>query len=95
MEENIYKRAFEKWGMYAQLDQTIEEMAELTIAINKYKRYFLGDKALTNQEILDNLYEELADVRICLEQMEYIFGKENVDNSYTEKMKKFLSQVNS
>ena len=34
-ERNIYQDAIDKWGTSAQLDQMVEEMAELTLAISK------------------------------------------------------------
>ena len=34
----IYDKAEELWGLIAQYDQAIEEMGELIVAINKYKR---------------------------------------------------------
>lgn len=89
----LYKKAVEKWGEDSQLDQMIEEMAELTVAINKYKRakHFVAQK---KEGVLDNLYEELADVKMCLEQMEWIFGKDNVDETLEQKFKKFIKQLN-
>ena len=89
----LYKKAVEKWGEDSQLDQMIEEMAELTVAINKYKRakHFVAQK---KEGVLDNLYEELADVRMCLEQMEWIFRKDNVDKTLEQKFKKFIKQLN-
>lgn len=92
-EENVYQKAIDKWGEYAQLDQMIEEMSELTIAISKYKRYRLGEKYLDKDEVFDNLYEELADVRLCLHQLEYMFGEENVDKAYDKKFQKFMAQL--
>lgn len=92
-EENVYQKAIDKWGATAQLDQMIEEMAELTLAINKYKRYLLGEKYLEKDQVFGNMYEELADVRLCLEQMEYMFGKENVDTAYERKFEKFMQQL--
>lgn len=89
----LYKRAVEKWGAEGQLDQLIEEMAELTIAINKVKRAekFIAQK---KEGVMENFYEELADVKLCLEQMEYMFGKENIDNMLEIKLQKFLKQLN-
>ncbi|MGN1222273.1 MAG: hypothetical protein ACI4TT_03470 [Christensenellales bacterium] len=89
----LYKKAVEKWGEDSQLDQMIEEMAELTVAINKYKRakHFVAQK---KEGVLDNLYEELADVKMCLEQMEWIFGKDNIEQTLEQKFKKFIKQLN-
>ena len=89
----LYKRAVEKWGEEGQLDQLIEEMAELTIAINKVKRAqkFIAQK---KEGVMENFYEELADVKLCLEQMEYMFGQKNVDDMLDIKIQKFLKQLN-
>lgn len=36
--DKLYKQAVEKWGEDSQLNQMVEEMAELIVAINKFKR---------------------------------------------------------
>ena len=90
---DLYQRAVEKWGEDSQFDQMIEEMAELTVALNKFKRakHFVAQK---KEGVLENIYEELADVKMCLEQMEWIFGEENVNSTLEEKFKKFIKQLN-
>lgn len=91
---NIYEDAIIKWGELGQLDQIIEEMAELTVAISKYKRQN-NDSLLDYQKvnILENLYEEIADVKLMIEEFEFMFGKENIDRAYAEKMKKFRLEL--
>ena len=69
----LYEAAVEKFGEIAQIDQATEEMAELIVALNKYKRYVnfrQGDK----EEILAHIAEERADVEIMLNQLHVIFG---------------------
>lgn len=75
----------EHYGYDAQSRQCIEECGELIQAINKFWRKQLdcgkkefeisptlcGD-ALVMSEEYDNLVEELADVKICIEQLEYL-----------------------
>lgn len=58
----LYNTAWKHYGSQAQLDILIEEMAELTQAIIKTRR-----QGVTYSY---RLYEELADVLICLEQLE-------------------------
>lgn len=64
------------YGYDAQSRQCIEEMAELTQAINKlWRRQGNGqstDKNLT--DCMDNLAEEIADVQIMLWQMAYLLN---------------------
>lgn len=66
------------YGYDAQSRQCIEEMAELTQAINKFWRKQikcgkadLSDVELATQEEL-NLLEEMADVQIMLWQLEHL-----------------------
>lgn len=92
--KNVYQDAIDKWGEFGQYDQMIEEMAELTVALSKYKRQF-NDSLLPEQKenIMENLYEELADVKMMLEEMEYMFGEENVKKAYDKKMQKFFKEL--
>lgn len=58
----LYNTAWKHWGADAQLDMVIEEMAEFTQAILKTRR-----RGVTYSY---KFSEELADVLICLEQLE-------------------------
>jgi len=60
--EELYNEAWRLWGGDMQLDILIEEMAELTQAIIKARRHGV----LWSHAVL----EEIADVLICLEQVE-------------------------
>lgn len=59
--EQILKAAIRKYGPGAQRDKVIEELSELIRALARY------DDA-------ENVAEEMADVRIMLDQLEIIFG---------------------
>ena len=59
--EELYKEAWRIYGGEMQLDILIEEMAELTKAIIKSRRY--------NTTWSHQVLEEIADVTICLEQV--------------------------
>lgn len=85
------QRIADFYGYDPQSRQCIEEMAELTKAINKFWRKQLkcgekefeisptkyGDNLVTPKEY-NNLIEEMADVQIMLWQMEYLL---NADTS--------------
>lgn len=74
--DEIYQQAIKTWGPYMQIDMCIEEMAELTHALVKYKR---------GKGNFDNIAEEIADVAIMLEQMVILFDC----NYRTVKYKKY------
>lgn len=64
----IYGTAIQKWGAQAQIDKTFEEMGEVQVELCRML-FGRGDKA--------HLAEEIADVRIMLEQMERLFAIES------------------
>lgn len=57
----LYNDAWKKWGAEKQVDMLIEEMAELTKALLKARR--------NGVVFSHNVYEEIADVDICMEQI--------------------------
>lgn len=71
------------YGYDAQSRQLIEEMAELTQAVNKFwrkqldcgrKEFIKGDEEICYSEEFDHLVEEMADVQLMLFQMEYLLN---------------------
>ena len=89
----VYRQATELWGLVAQYDQCVEEMGELIVAINKYKRKCLYGEYKDNNKVIENLIEEIADVKMCLEQLEAYAGKENVERVFEQKMQKLQGQI--
>jgi NTP pyrophosphatase (non-canonical NTP hydrolase) len=61
--EQLYNTAWQHWGAEMQLDICIEEMAELTQAIIKSRRYGV------NPLLSETFAGEVADVCICIEQI--------------------------
>ena len=85
------QRIADYYGYETQSRQLIEEMAELTQAINKLWRC---ENGLTDQQVymlpevrcsihLDSVIEEIADVEICLEYVKYLLNiaSEDVDEA--------------
>ena len=62
----IYAKAIEHWGEELQVGMLNEEMAELTIAVNKHRRN-------PTSKTFENIIEEIADVRLMLEQTQFLF----------------------
>lgn len=92
------KKFAKNYGYDAQSRQLIEEMAELTQAINKFwrKQLLCGQRELSkvsfNNPEEKSIIEEIADVEICLEQIKYIlviekevedFKKQKIDRQLT------------
>ena len=75
-DERIMRQAIETYGVQAQCDVAIEEMAELTKAIVKIRR--VADDYKKTQAALENLLEEIADVDIMIEQMKIMWGPKQI-----------------
>ena len=93
------------YGYDAQSRQCIEEMAELTQAINKYWRkdlqcgkypYNPWDGYMPDDsKEYDNLLEEIADVEICLAQMKYLLAirEEDINKVIEQKLDRQLERI--
>jgi len=89
----IYDRGLEVFGMECQYDQCMEEMAELMVAINKVKRQKNFGEYQGDQSINENLFEELADVFICVEALAHFLGEDKFNDVVEKKMNKFNKTI--
>ena len=74
----------EHYGYESQSRQLVEEMAELTVALNKKWRLEQTGNAnnpLLSAPCMANLVEEIADVEIMLMQVKYLLGCNRVVES--------------
>ena len=92
--DNFYAQAVchaavHTYGKEHQKLLAIEEMSELTKALCKDTRY------PDNPAVLDNVAEEIADVRIMLDQLERIFAcSEQVRKYKHKKIKRLADRIN-
>ena len=75
--------AIDSYGRVNQVIKTVEELSELSQALCKILTSKFTDD---NSEIFENIFEEIADVEIMLEQCKMIFYKsEDKINDYKKK----------
>lgn len=91
MERNeILRSAIARYGNTAQMIIAMEEMAELTKELSKFFRGAHNEDAIA---------EEIADVRIMLDQMQIMFdcaGKVNMyEAAKVERLRKRLEETNA
>ena len=70
MTASVLEKAIEKWGKEAQTIVAMEECAELIKECSKMLR---------GQGNIDHLIEEIADVLICIEELEVMYNIDNGD----------------
>lgn len=71
----------DKLGKEEILCQLSEECSELIQACLKYRRIMKGLTPKTEDEIRENLFEELADVLLNIQQVMYLFSDKEVEES--------------
>jgi len=87
---HAYEKIIIHFGSKEQMEVAIEEMAELTKEIIKYFRSFQKGKCY---DFLD-LYQEIADVSVMIEQLNYLFNcKDKVDEIKADKIKRTLAKI--
>lgn len=74
-------RSIARYGIDAQTTVCMEECAELIQAISKLKRFDPEDpnNMVSRTELIENLYEEMADVQICFSLLFEIYGLKTSD----------------
>ena len=60
--------ALDQWGLNAQVGQTVEECAELIVALQKYIN------RTPQPGMIENILDEIVDVEMMLAQMRLVFG---------------------
>ena len=81
--EKILKTAIRKYGPGAQRDKAIEELSELI-------------QALARADDAENIAEEMADVRIMLDQLELIFrNSQKVARYEVQKLRRLDQRVHA
>ena len=87
------KQIADQYGAYPQSIQAVEEMAELTQALTKFWRYS-GDTQSIINGLKEHVFEELADAKIMLAQLEYLFvGEEQVNEFVKKKIDRQLRRI--
>ena len=92
----ILDRAVEKYGE-RQLDQAQEELAELIVAISKYKRAVAKGNGSGEIKAITDVIEEIADVRIMIKQVMMLLDIEEfeVTNIEIAKLNRLEKRIDS
>ena len=78
MNRTIYEEALDVWGEDSQIEQLIEECSEIILALQKLKRNRRFNLTDEREQRIEDVLEEIADVKIMIRQIELIFSPESV-----------------
>ena len=88
MDKKVFEIA-DKLGKEEILCQLSEECAELIQSCLKYRRTTKGLTPKSEEEVRENLFEELSDVLMNIEQIKYLFNKELSDTAVENVIEKW------
>ena len=71
MTSELYQKAIEKFGEAHQIQKSLEEMAECSVALHHF---------MLQKMTVESVITEIADVMIMMEQLSLIFGKSRVEH---------------
>jgi len=89
-EIQIMQTALDQWGLNAQVGQTVEECAELIVALQKHIN------RTPSPDTIANILDEIADVEMMLAQMRLALNiddntlRERIEHKF-EKLSQYLS----
>ena len=87
----LAKACIEKYGEDAQIEMIIEELSELILALQKFKRHRNNKEQLSN--LVRDVCSEIADVQIVTEQARLIFGSWITDLRISEKVERQFKRI--
>lgn len=99
IDDYILEKAIKAWGVESQIEMIIEECSELILALQKYKRSagvdFENKKEVEKaKKVYINACEEIADVRIMIEQAIKMFDKETIQFFIYNKISRLDKRIN-
>lgn len=83
IDRKVLLRIIENWGRETQINKIQEEALELSLALNQIKC-----PTKDPEQMKDNLYDELADMKIMMAQAEILFDAERINERVKFKLDK-------
>ena len=84
--KNLMQDVVEKFGEIPQMDMIAEKSLKLATAINILKRQNHKEDHLSYSIAYNEVCERVADMRLMVEQAEFLFNKDEVDKHYQYKL---------
>ena len=96
MNKEILQKAIKHYGTHNQMLKCIEECGELSRAISRILIELSSGDGFTTKESEENLYEELADVLIMIDQVMMMFDcRDKVFEQGVRKLNRLKERLNS
>ncbi len=87
MDKQVLLKAIKKWGKETQINKIQEEALELALVLNQRKCPTKDSSVME-----DNLYSELADMKIMMAQAEIIFDANRINKQVEYKLNRLVDK---
>jgi len=92
--DQILDKAIKVYGKDLQIDKAVEEMGECIAALQRFKlAQYTQEGPSIMKEKLKDVYTEIADVKIMMEQLTKIFGEEEIEEQELYKLKRLRKRL--
>lgn len=86
VKQQIIREAIDTYGYDSQRWMAIEEMAELSNALAKRRR---------GRASINDIISEIADVRIMMAQLSYLYGEKQVEEEIDRKLLRLKERIDN
>lgn len=76
----------EKWGEETQLDMIVEKSLLLATSIQKLRKIERNENYTLYTTSYNEVCERIADMRLMIEQAEFLFNTQEINNHYQNKV---------
>lgn len=84
----------EKWGEEAQMNMIIEKSMQLAMTLQKLKRIERKEDYSLYSATYKDVCENIADMRLMVEQAEFLFNTNEINNHYQHKVEGLIEALN-
>jgi len=92
--KDLMQDVIEKWGEETQLDMMVEKSLLLARSIQKLRKIERGEDYTSYTSSYNEVCERIADMRLMIEQAEFLFNTTEIDNHYQNKVKCLQQALN-
>jgi hypothetical protein len=84
--KDLMRNAIEKCGEEAQLDMIVEKSLLMALSIQKFRKTNIKEDYLNYTTSYNDVCERIADMRIAIEQSEFLFNENEINEHYQNKI---------
>lgn len=92
--KTLTRELIEKWGEETQIEMIIESSLKLALSLQKFKLSDKKDNYLEYVETYNETCSKIAEMKLMIEQSEFIFNKNEIDKHHDLMIKHLKNKLN-